>query len=178
MPVRAQPHHQPAVQCSACARRSPPGLAVHSGLPTGRRGRRWRRRRPPLQDDHQWTGRGRWPGPVSPVPPWPSPSAPPVVRRLGLRNGDAGPVLVGRQYAAARASRPAVANQRRRSANVTSAAAAATTTTTFVAATAVADIGTATTAAATVVRVTVATATPTSPTPPSPDGRQSAVADQ
>lgn len=180
LPVGSQSHHQPAVQCSAGAGRSPPGLTVHAGLPAGRRGRRrrqWWHRQPPVQDDHQWTGRGRWPGSVSPVPPRSSPSSPSVVRRLGVRNGDAWPVLVGWQYAAARAARPTVADQRRRSANITPAAAAATTTA-VVAAAAVTGFGTAAAAAATVVSVTVATTAPSSTTPPPPDGRQSAVADQ
>jgi len=84
-------------------------------------------------------------------------------------------MLVGRQYAATRATRPTVADQQRRPADITSAAAAATTAA-VVAATAVTGVGTAATTAATVVRVTVATATPSSPPPP--DSRQSAVADQ
>lgn len=179
LPVGAQPHDQPTVQRSAGAGRSPPRIAVHPGVPAGRRGRRrrWRRWQSPVQDD-QRSGRGRWPGPVSSVPHWPSPPTPPVVRRLCVRNRDAGPVLVGRQYAAARAARPSVADQRRWTTDVSSAAAAATTSTAaVVAATAVAGVGgTAATAAATVVRVAVPTATPSSPPPP--DGRQSAVADQ
>lgn len=174
LPIRAQPNHQPAVQRSAGAGRSSPGLAVHPGLPAGRRGwRRWRQRQPPVQDDHQRTGRGRGPGPVPPVPPWPAPSAPPVVRRLGIRNGDAGPVLVGRQHPAARAARPAVANQRRRSANVASSAAAAAA---VAAVTCTATAASAATAAATVVRVAVTATTPSSPPPDG--GYQSAVADQ
>jgi len=88
-------------------------------------------------------------------------------------------VLFGRQHAAARAARPAVADQRCRSADITPAATAATTAA-VVAAAAVTGVGTAATAAATVVSVTVATTAPSSPTttPPPPDGRQSAVADQ
>lgn len=139
VPVRAQPHHQPAVQRSAGSGRPSPGFAVHAGVSAGRRGGRrhrwrWRPGWTPVQDDHRRTGRGRRgrSGPVSPVSLGTAPPAPPVVRRLGVRDGHAGTVLVGWQHASTCAPRPPVAHQRQPTADVspdatsTAAAAAAT----------------------------------------------------